>query len=94
VKNASLTPLKRVLLFIVRTGVEFIWDSHNLKHLAKHGLTQELAETILMTGIQDATETTMRHLCMIETAVDGRAYRMIFDMSRDAAIYTVTAFPL
>ena len=74
--------------------MNFIWDDNNLRHLASHGVTRELAEMIFWAGIADADETPMSSRYIIEAEVNGRAYRLVFDMSRENSVYPVTAFPL
>jgi uncharacterized DUF497 family protein len=74
--------------------MDFIWDDNNLRHLASHGVTPEVAEAIFWAGIADTEESTTNNRYIIEAEVNGRAYRLVFDMSHEKAIYPVTAFPL
>jgi uncharacterized DUF497 family protein len=74
--------------------MNFIWDDNNRSHLASHGVTPELAEMIFWEGIESAIETTVRNRYSIEAEVNERPYRLVFDISHEASVYPITAFPL
>jgi len=90
----SLDTTKRSITLFMEVAMTFIWDDNNLSHLASHGVTRELAETIFRTGIADAEVSTMNNRYILEAEVDGRAYRLIFDLSHEGSVYPITAFPL
>lgn len=74
--------------------MHFLWDEHNAAHLARHGVTPELAEAIFHAGLDDIYPSRIPYRFAVEAEIDGRCYRLVFDRSREGAIYPVTCFPL
>lgn len=74
--------------------MHFIWNEQNTAHLAAHGVTPEIAEAVFYAGLSDMRPSSIRHRYILEAEVDGRAYRLICDISRDSAVFPVTSYPL
>lgn len=74
--------------------MHFLWDAHNTAHLARHGITPALAEAIFQAGSDEIFPSRIAHRFAVEAEIDGRAYRLVFDLSRDGALYPVTCFSL
>jgi uncharacterized DUF497 family protein len=72
----------------------FLWDANNTAHLGKHGVSPELAERVFWAGCGAISPARIKHRWVIEAEVDGCLYRLIFDRSREGAIYPITCFPL
>jgi hypothetical protein len=74
--------------------MRFLWDEHNTAHLAAHGVSPGLAEAIFHAGSDEIFPSRIAHRFAVEADVDGRRYRLVFDVSREGALYPVTCFPL
>ncbi len=74
--------------------MEFLWDANNTAHTKKHGVSRALTEQIFEAGVDNMHTTSTKHRYLIEADVNGRAYRLICDISASGTIYPVTCFPL
>ena len=72
--------------------LNFIWDDNNLRHLASHGVTREIAEAVFLAG--KLHPSRIAHRYSVEATIGGRDYRLICDVARDGAIYPVTAYTI
>jgi hypothetical protein len=72
--------------------MRILWDANNTAHIARHGVTPELAERIIAAGQPMRTPSSHRYI--IETEMDGRNYRLVLDIANDGTVYPVTAFPI
>jgi len=53
-----------------------------------------LLERVFWAGVDGMQASRVRHRYVIEAEVDGRPYRLIFDVSASDTVYPVTCFPL
>ena len=74
--------------------MKFIWDVNNTAHIARHGITPELAEKIVEAGWNGMYPGKYHDRYIMEATIDDRHYRMICDISKNGAIYPVTAYPI
>lgn len=74
--------------------MDFLWDDNNLKHLASHGVTPEMAEAVFLAGADDLRPSRTAHRYIVEGTLDGRDYRLVCDIAHDGTVYAVTAYPL
>lgn len=75
--------------------VTFIWEARNTAHLASHGVTPEVAEMVFWAGRDTIKATSTSWRFVTESEVEGRAYRLFFDMAADGeTVYPVTCYPI
>ena len=68
-----------------------LWEQNNIAHLAKHGVTPELAEKIIKEGA--ITRSIIKCRYIIEATIVDKHYRLVCDIATDGTtIYPVTAF--
>ena len=73
--------------------MEFLWDANNVQHLERHGVSRPLAEAVFRSGCDAIHGTSLRWRFVLESEVEGRTYRLIFDRTPDGGcIYPVTCY--
>jgi len=72
--------------------MRFLWDDHNSKHIAEHGVSTELAERLFREGMANMQRSRLRHRYLLEAEVEGRTYRLVCDISTAGSVYPVTCF--
>jgi uncharacterized DUF497 family protein len=74
-------------------AMAFIWNDDNMAHLAGHGVGVALAEKIFLNARIVPSETSANRF-IAENTIEGKHYRLVFDILSNNAIYPVTAFPI
>jgi hypothetical protein len=74
--------------------MNILWDENNVAHIARHGITPELAEKVIEVGWSGTRPASTNNRYILEATIGGKKYRVICDVSKGGAIYPVTAYPL
>ncbi|MCL1894613.1 MAG: hypothetical protein FWG02_10370 [Holophagaceae bacterium] len=74
--------------------MKILWDANNITHIARHGITPELAEKIVEAGWCGMYSGQYHDRYIMEATIDGRDYKLVCDIARDGTIYPVTAYPI
>ena len=63
--------------------MELLWDTHNVTHLRRHGVSTQLAEAVFFNGQNAIHGTSVRWRFVLEREVGGRACRLFSDRTLD-----------
>lgn len=75
--------------------MRFAWDAQNRCHLARHGVSPEIAEAVFFSDdrqIEESIHGQGRYEC--EASHGGRWYRLVFTVLSEYELYPITCFPI
>jgi hypothetical protein len=73
--------------------VRFVWQTWNLEHCARHGVTRELAEAVILSPDFEADPQPDGIRAIGFGTVNGRRYRAVIQLADPDEVYVITCHP-
>ncbi len=73
--------------------MRFVWQTWNLEHCARHGVSRELAEAVILASDFEVDPIPDGIRAIGFGTVDGRRYRAVIQLAEPDEIYVITCHP-
>lgn len=73
--------------------MRFVWQTWNLEHCARHGVSRELAEAVVLALDFEAEPVSDGIRAIGFGTVNGRKYRAVIQFAEPDEVYVITCHP-
>ena len=78
---------------VIHISMRFVWQTWNLEHCARHGVTAALAEAVILAPDFDAEPVADGIRAIGFGTVNGRRYRAVIQFAEPDEVYVITCHP-